>query len=255
MTHCCLVARTQWVAEEVGSTPSWLAWARSIQAPLSLFEVSVLDWSEIAQIAHEATPPRQRILPPLVNYCCSAPKTHDRQLQVVRKTCPDSTSVNYVAPPPARVWDAIAHLIHWHFQITIGKGYNRQELINRDITVRNWDLTTQHLILSSLLNDFYISPIEILAAPYLTWMWVAWVNNSLHGGQIRICTRTIATRSHVQFFLFHVVCFCVDMFQVSHLAALCQFHVSKSSQLQRSTYIIQVVEINRFCDVLTCCTF
>ena len=232
MTDCCLVARTQWVAEEVGSTPSWLAWARSIQAPLSLFEVSVLDWSEIAQIAHEATPPRQRILPPLVNYCCSAPKTHDRQLQVVRKTCPDSSSVNYVARPVpvsvARVWDAIAHLIHWHFQITIGKGYNRQELINRDITVRNWDLTTQHLILSSVsriscgLNDFSISPIEILAAPYLTWMWVAWVNNSLHGGQIRIRTRTIATGSHFQFVLLHFVCWRVSCFRFgSPVSILC----------------------------------
>ena len=196
---------------------------RSIEASLSLFEVSLLDWSEIAQIAHEATPPRQRILPPLVNYCCSAPKTHDRQLQVVRKTCPDSSSVNYVARPVpvsvARVWDAIAHLIHWHFQITIGKGYNRQELINRDITVRNWDLTTQHLILSSVsriscgLNDFSISPIEILAAPYLTWMWVAWVNNSLHGGQIRICTRTIATGAHFQFVLLHFVCWRVSCFR------------------------------------------
>ena len=73
-----------------------------------------------------------------------------------------------------------------------------------------------------LLNDFNISPIEILAAPYLTWMWVAWVNNSLHGGQIRIRTRTIATGSHFQFVLLHFVCWRVSCFRCgSCVSILC----------------------------------
>ena len=56
----------------------------AIQASLSLFEVSVLDWSEIAQIAHEAR--QQPSASSLVNYCCFAPNTHDRQSQVVHRT-------------------------------------------------------------------------------------------------------------------------------------------------------------------------
>ena len=75
---------SEWHWEVLGRKyPIMTCLSPAIQASLSLFEVSVLDWSEIAQIAHERSHAAS-------SSTIVAPNDHDPQMQVVRGTgvCP-----------------------------------------------------------------------------------------------------------------------------------------------------------------------